>query len=136
LDIERKDQCYNEYFINGYIFNTKEYGKGRNTNNSDVYVKGSIFNEFEVDYYDKVEEVTELQYHKVEHTIFLLKLYWYDIDRRIRIDPHHGLVKINKRGRLSNIYNIFIFSNNANKCITYTVFPLEKIIIELISYLL
>jgi hypothetical protein len=26
LFLERKVRCYNEYFINGYVFHTKEYG--------------------------------------------------------------------------------------------------------------
>jgi len=29
LDIKRKDQCYNEYFVNEYIFDIKEYGEGK-----------------------------------------------------------------------------------------------------------
>ena len=53
-------KCYIKYFINGYIFHTKEYGQGRKTYNNGVYVKGLIFNEFEVDYYRKLEEVIEL----------------------------------------------------------------------------
>jgi len=60
LDPERKVKCYNEFFINGYVFYTKEYGQGRKTYNSGVYVKGSTFNEFEVDYYRKSEDVIEL----------------------------------------------------------------------------
>jgi hypothetical protein len=60
LDIERKVKCYNEYFINGYVFYTKEYGQDRKIYNIGVCVKGSTFNEFEVDYYKKLEEVIEL----------------------------------------------------------------------------
>jgi hypothetical protein len=43
----------------------EEYGQGRKTYNSGVCVKGSTSNEFEVDYYEKLEEVIEMQYHKV-----------------------------------------------------------------------
>ena len=46
-----------------FFFYIKEYGEGGNTYNSGVCVKGSTFNEFEVDYYSKLEEVIELQYH-------------------------------------------------------------------------
>jgi len=63
LGPERKVKCYNGYFANGYVFHTKEYEHGRKTYNNDVCIKGSIFNEFEVDYYGKLEEVVELQYH-------------------------------------------------------------------------
>jgi hypothetical protein len=38
---ERKVKCYNEYFVNGYVFHTEEYGNGRKAYNIGVYVKGS-----------------------------------------------------------------------------------------------
>jgi hypothetical protein len=63
LGPERKVKCYNGYFVNGYVFHTKEYGHGRKTYNNGVCVKGSTCSEFEVDYYGKLEEVGELQYH-------------------------------------------------------------------------
>jgi hypothetical protein len=55
LGLERKVKCYN-----GYIFHTKKYVQDRKTYNSEVCVKGSILNEFEVDYFRKLEEVIEL----------------------------------------------------------------------------
>jgi hypothetical protein len=60
LSPERKVKCYNEYFVNGYVFHTEEYRHGRKTYNSGVYVKESTYSEFEVDYYGKLEEVVEL----------------------------------------------------------------------------
>ena len=57
LDPER-NQYYNGYFINVYVFYIEEYGEGDNTYNNGVYdVNGSIFNEFEFDYYGKLEKV-------------------------------------------------------------------------------
>jgi len=35
----------------------KEYGGGMNTYNNEVYINGSTFNEFEFDYYGKLEDV-------------------------------------------------------------------------------
>ena len=63
LDPERKVKCYNEYFINEYVFHTEEYGEGRKTYNNGGCVKRSTSNEFEVDYYGKLEEIIKLQYH-------------------------------------------------------------------------
>ena len=63
LGPERKVKCYNGYFINGYVFHTKQYGHGRKTYNNGVCVKGSTSSELEVDYYDRLEEVVKLQYH-------------------------------------------------------------------------
>jgi len=60
LGLERKVKCYNEYFVNGYVFHTQEYRHGTKTYNNGVCFKGSICSEFEVDYYGKLEEVVEL----------------------------------------------------------------------------
>jgi len=60
---KRKVKCYNVYFFNGYVFHTEEYRHGRNTYNSGVCIKGSTSSEFEVDYYGRLEEVIEMQYH-------------------------------------------------------------------------
>ena len=57
LGHKRKVKCYNGYFVNGYVFHTKEYGLGRKTYNSGVCVKGSTSSDFKVDYYRKLEEV-------------------------------------------------------------------------------
>jgi hypothetical protein len=46
LGPERKVKCYNRYFVNG-----------RKTYNNGVCIKGSTSSEFEVDYYDRLEEV-------------------------------------------------------------------------------
>ena len=62
--LKRKVKCYNKYFINGHVFHTEEYEHGRKIYNSGVCVMGSTFNEFEVDYYKKLEEIIELQYYK------------------------------------------------------------------------
>ena len=97
LGSERKCKCYNGYFIHGYVFHTEEYGQGRKAYNNGVCVKGSTSSELEVDYYGRLEEVVELQYHE-QNRVFLFKCYWYDTtDRGIRVDPHYGLVEINSK---------------------------------------
>jgi len=111
LGPERKCKCYNGYFVNGYVFHTEEYGQGRKTYNNGVCVKGSTSSELEVDYYGRLEEVVELQYHNEQNKVFLFKCYWYDTtDRGIRVDPHYGLVEINSKARLRNINNVFVFT--------------------------
>ena len=104
-------KCYNKYFVNGYVFYIEEYEHGRKTYNSGVCVKGSTSSEFEVDYYGKLEEIIELQYHSKHNKVFLFKCYWYDTtDRKIRVDLHHGLVNINSKARLRNINDVFVFA--------------------------
>jgi len=123
LGPERKCKCYNGYFVNGYVFHTEEYGQGRKTYNSGVCVKGSTSNELEVDYYGRLKEVVELQYHNEQNKVFLFKYYWYDTtDRGIRVDPHYGLVKINSKARLRNINDVFIFAKQCQQ-VYYTYTP-------------
>jgi hypothetical protein len=45
------------------------------TYNISVCIKGSTSSEFEVDYYEKLEEVVELQYHSEQNRVFLFKCY-------------------------------------------------------------
>ena len=122
LGPERKCKCYNGYFFNGYVFHTEEYGQGRKTYNTGVCVKGSTSSESEVDYYGRLEEVVELQYHNEQNIVFLFKCYWYDTtDRGIRVDPHYGLVEINSKARLRNINDVFVFAKQCQQVYyTYT----------------
>ena len=60
LGLEIKVKCYNKYFINNYVFHIEEYSHDRKTYNCGVYVNQSTSNEFEVDYYKKLEEVIGL----------------------------------------------------------------------------
>jgi hypothetical protein len=78
LGPERKVKCYNGYFVNGHVFHTKEYGQGRKTYNSGVCVKATS-NKFEVDYYEKLEEVIKLQYHSKQNKVFFIQMLfvWY-----------------------------------------------------------
>jgi len=121
LGPERKVKCYNGYFVNGYVFHTEEYEHGRKTCNIGVCVKGSTCSKLEVDYYGRLEEVVELQYHS-EQIMFLFKCYWHDTtDRGIRVDPHYGLVEINLKARLRNVNDVFVFAKQCQQVYyTYT----------------
>jgi hypothetical protein len=123
LSPKRKVKCYNGYFVNGYMFHTKEYGNKRKTNNNGVCVKGSTCSEFEVDYYGKLKEVIESQYHSEHNRVFLFKCNCYDTtDRGIRLDLHFGLVEINSKARLHNINDVFIFAKQCQQ-VYYTCTP-------------
>jgi hypothetical protein len=74
LCLERKVKCYNEYFVNGYVFPTEEYGHGRKTYTSGVCVKESTNSELEVDFYSRLEEVVELQYHSEQNRVFFIQM--------------------------------------------------------------
>ena len=51
LGLKRKIQCYNGYFTNENDFQSKDYKEGKNTYSNEICIKGSIVNEFKVDYY-------------------------------------------------------------------------------------
>ena len=96
---------------------------GRKTYNNGVCVKGSTCSEFEVDYYDKLEKVVELQYHSEQNRVFLFKCYQYDTTGRgIRVDPHYGLVEINLKARLLNVNDVFFFAKQCQQ-VYYTYTP-------------
>jgi hypothetical protein len=61
------------------VFHNEEYESGRKIYNNGVCVKGSTSNEFEVDYYGKLEEVIVLQYHNEHNRVFLFKFLRDDI---------------------------------------------------------
>ena len=78
--------------------------------NNRVYVKGLASNEFDVDYYKKLEKIIKLQYHTKQNKVFLFKCYLYDTTNRgIRENPYHDLAKINIKARLCNIDDVFVF---------------------------
>jgi uncharacterized protein YcfL len=58
-----------------------------------------------------LKEAIELQYHNKQNKVFLFKCYWYDtIDRGLKVDPDHGLVKISLKARLRNVDDVFVFA--------------------------
>ena len=126
LGPERKVKCYNRYFVNGYVFHTEEYEHEKKIYNNSVCVKGSTSSKLEVDYYGRLEEVVELQYHSEQNRVFLFKCYWYDTtDRGIRVDSHYGLVEINSKARLRNVKDVFVFAKQCQQ-VYYTYTPSFK----------
>ena len=96
---------------------------GRKIYNSGVCVKGSTSSELEVDYYGRLVEVVELQYHSEQNIVFLFKCCWYDTtDRGIRVDPHFGLVEINSKAILCNANDVFVFAMQCQQ-VYYTYTP-------------
>jgi hypothetical protein len=122
LGPERKVKCYNGYFVNGYVFHTEEYRHGRKTYNG-VCIKGLTSSEFEVDYYGRLEEVIELQYHIEQNRVFLFKCYSYDTTNKgIRVDPYYGLVEINSKAKHRNVNDVFVFAKQCQQ-VYYTYTP-------------
>jgi len=55
-------------------FILKNMGMKEKAYNSGVCIKGSTSSEFEVDYYSRLKEVMELQYHSEQNSVFIQML--------------------------------------------------------------
>nr|KAJ0227495.1 hypothetical protein LSAT_V11C100010710 [Lactuca sativa] len=72
-------RSYNDYFVNGYNFHTQEYGKGRETNNYRLCMRGEMYNGEESDYYGLLDEILEIDYYGIgRSTAVLFKCTWFD----------------------------------------------------------
>ena len=63
------------------MLHNEEYRHGKKTYNNGVCVKGSTSSELEVEYYGRLEEVVELQYHSEHNRVFLFKLEGSTLER-------------------------------------------------------
>jgi len=135
LGLERKVKCYNRNFINRHVFHIEEYEHGKKTYNNKVCVKESSYNEFEIDYYRKLEKVIELQYHSKHNIVF----YSNVIDMTLIKESEYIIIMVWSKliQRLNSLTPMmFLFSSsNANKFITNTLLSLKRIVQELIGYL-
>jgi len=99
--------------VNGYRFHTRDYGRNKSTMNSGVCVKGSAYNENEIDYYGILEEVIELQFLGQDNNVFLFKCHWFD-PTSIRHDTTYGLIDVKHKSKLST-YEPFILAAQAQQ---------------------
>ncbi|MQL86093.1 hypothetical protein Taro_018624 [Colocasia esculenta] len=104
---------YPGYIVNGYRFHTRDYRLNKSTMNSGVCVKGSAYNENEIDYYGIFEEVIELQFLGQDNNVFLFKCHWFD-PTSIRHDTTYGIVDVKHKSKLST-YEPFILAAQAQQ---------------------
>ena len=75
-----------------------------------------IAQQYGITYSSRLEEVIKLQYHNEQNRMFLFKCYWYDTtNRRIRVDPHYGLIEINSKARHCNVNDVFVFAKQCQQ---------------------
>ncbi|MQL75277.1 hypothetical protein Taro_007658, partial [Colocasia esculenta] len=77
-----------------------DYRWNKSTMNSGVCVKGSAYNENEIDYYGILEEVIELQFLGQDNNVFLFKCHWFD-PTSIRHDTTYGIVDVKHKSKLN-----------------------------------
>ncbi|KAL4582138.1 hypothetical protein LXL04_006679 [Taraxacum kok-saghyz] len=117
----RNAKSYKGYFVNGYKYHTREYGKGRVTSNSGVCVRGETYNAQESDYYGILEEILELEYCGNEHSIVLMfKCVWFDNNQGVVVNKNK-LVDVKHKSRLQTD-DPFILASQAEQ-VFYTSYP-------------
>ncbi|XP_022003645.1 uncharacterized protein LOC110901103 [Helianthus annuus] len=115
---------HNGYFVNGYTFHTREYAKGRVTNNSGVCVRGEAYNSQECDYYGLLDEILELQYYGNGRSTFVLfYCSWFDVERGVVVNKNK-LVDVKSKSRLL-INDPFVLASQAEQ-VFYTSYPSVK----------
>lgn len=109
------------YFVNGYKFHTAEYGHGKKTYNSGVFVRGDSGNG-QNDWYGVVTEILELEYVG-DNTVVLFNCEWYDPTPRVgtRKHNHYNIVEINHTKRYL-AYDPFIIAHNTRQ-VYYLSYP-------------
>ena len=80
------------YFLNGFMFRTKEYGETKKTMNSGMLVKESCYNDYEHDFYGTLMEIIELEYFDTGSRLISFKCHRFDTERGVRVHPTHGLL--------------------------------------------
>lgn len=115
----RQVKSWNQFFVNGYNFQTHEYGKHKSTMNYGVCVKSHE----EVNYYGILEEVIELVYHgplEVYKTI-LFKCNWMDSLSGLNVHEQYKLIEINHSKKYPK-YDPFVLSYQVSQ-VYYAPYP-------------
>ena len=109
---------------------------GKKTYNSEVCVKGLHFNEYEVNYYGKLEEVIKLKYHieQIEFFIYLNTIGMISPIEESKLIPTTVWSELIERLDFSTSTMASFYLSNANHVITHTLLSLERIGIRLIGY--
>ncbi|CAM8926508.1 unnamed protein product [Rhodiola kirilowii] len=83
--------CSATYKVNNYKFHIESHGEGRNTVNSNVYVKGTE----DIHYYRVIEEIIHMRC-RTNHrlNVVLFKCRWYD-PQFVKSYPSNGIVILN-----------------------------------------
>lgn len=108
---------YNGYYVNGYVFHTKEYGEGKQTDNSGVNLKGNL------DYYGVLKEVIELRYLGRKN-IVLFNCDWRDAVRGIKKHDSFDLIDVKHTSRHAGD-DVFILASQAQQ-VYMTPYPYRR----------
>ena len=125
---KRKVNTYPIHFVNGYKFNTKEYGAQKLTNNTGVFVKGSDDpNNHIHDFYGVLTQILQLTYFiRPADEVLLFKCNWFSNvpGSAINVHPNYNLIEIKHTFRYQQ-YDPFVLAKQALQ-VCYTPYPSLK----------
>ncbi|XP_050238000.1 uncharacterized protein LOC126687481 [Mercurialis annua] len=123
----RSVKTYKGYRVNGFKFNTQDYGEDRVTMNSGVCVKGSLFGPAVSDFYGMLTDIIEIEYPAlpIKRTV-LFKCDWFDPTPNVGMSVHrrYNMVDVNHRRRY-NKYEPFILAEQAGQ-VHYLPYPSKR----------
>ncbi|XP_050222330.1 uncharacterized protein LOC126672423 [Mercurialis annua] len=123
----RSVRTYKGYRINGFKFNTQDYGADRVTINSGVCVKGYLFGPAVCDFYGVLIYIIEIEYPALptKRTV-LFKCDWFDPTPNVGILVHrlYNMVEVNHRRRY-NKYEPFILAKQSGQ-VHYMSYPSKR----------
>ena len=125
---KRVVKTYPIYFVNGYKFNTKEYGAEKLTNNTGVFVKGSDDPENHLnDFYGVLTQILQLTYFsRPVEEVFLFRCNWFSNVPGSGINVHkdYNLIEI-KHTSHYHMYDPFVLAKQALQ-VYYAPYPSLK----------
>ncbi|XP_050207480.1 uncharacterized protein LOC126656899 [Mercurialis annua] len=122
----RSVKTFKGYCMNGFKFNTEEYGEDRVTMNSGVCVKGSLYGPAESDFYGMLTDIIELEYPTLPIKRPFFKCNWFDPTKKVGmiVHPRYNIVDVNHRKRY-NKYEPFILAEQSDQ-VHYLPYPSKK----------
>ncbi|XP_059306394.1 uncharacterized protein LOC132057810 [Lycium ferocissimum] len=127
-----KVQPFNGYVVNGYRFHIEEHGSSKSPMNSGVCIKVSSHSVNDIDYYGRLIEILQLEYHALPFKrTMLFKCSWFDPTPKhgTRVHPQYNLVEVNRR-RTFNKYEPFIMAVQATQVYLETYPSLKRTVNE------
>lgn len=125
---KRVVKTYPIYFVNGYKFNTKEYGAEKLTNNTGVFVKGSDDLENHInDFYGVLTQILQLTYFsRPAEEVFLFRCNWFSNVPGSGINVHkdYNLIEIKHTSHYHK-YDPFVLAKQALQ-VYYAPYPSLK----------
>ena len=125
LGPKRNVKTYPIFFVNGYKFNTKEYGAEKLTDNSGVFVKGSDDpNDHIHDFYGVLNQILQVTYFtRPAKEVFLFKCNWFSNvpGSGINVHPKYNLIEVRHTSHYYK-YDPFVLAKQALQ-VYYAPYP-------------